>query len=266
MTGRLIADFARPFLSTLLMDLKRQAVTPWSYVQLVVQPVIISAIGLALFSSTGHAALLPYAVIGGGLVGLWSVTLFNAGYSIHSERWSGTLELILGCPTALSTIVAGKIIANIGLGTLSFISTAVIALIGFSGMVSRMNVLGFAIWFVLTLAAFFSMALLLAPFFAWLRMTSYAANAFEIPLYIVCGFMFPIAHLPGWVQPLSWLFPPTWTIQGMMAMAVPTNAGLPLIHWATYALALMAVYMLASLYFFRVVSAKARVNGEASIA
>jgi ABC-2 type transport system permease protein len=35
-------------------------------------------------------------------------------------------------------------------------------------------------------------------------------NAMEFPVYVMCGFLFPIALLPGWTTPISYLLPPYW--------------------------------------------------------
>ena len=38
-------------------------------------------------------------------------------------------------------------------------------------------------------------------------------TAFEEPVWLICGFLLPVALLPGWVEPISWLLAPTWGVR-----------------------------------------------------
>jgi ABC-2 type transport system permease protein len=35
-------------------------------------------------------------------------------------------------------------------------------------------------------------------------------NLFEFPVWTICGFLIPLALLPGWVEPIAWVLAPTW--------------------------------------------------------
>jgi len=37
----------------------------------------------------------------------------------------------------------------------------------------------------------------------------------EFPIYILCGFLFPIALLPGWTTPISYILPPYWAARAL---------------------------------------------------
>ena len=41
-------------------------------------------------------------------------------------------------------------------------------------------------------------------------------NMFEYPVWLVTGLLIPVALLPGWVEPISWVLAPTW---GMRALS-----------------------------------------------
>src|SRR5204863_166941 len=56
--------------------------------------------------------------------------------------------------------------------------------------------------------------------FAWVL-----GNFFEYPVWLVCGFLVPLALLPGWVRPISWALAPTW---GMNAIRESALGGSPL--------------------------------------
>mgnify|MGYP003694698233 CR=1 FL=1 len=49
-------------------------------------------------------------------------------------------------------------------------------------------------------------------------------NFFEYPVWLICGFLVPLALLPGWVRPISWVLAPTW---GMSAIRESALGGTP---------------------------------------
>jgi hypothetical protein len=58
--------------------------------------------------------------------------------------------------------------------------------------------------------AFISFGLIIAPIFVMNPGVRAWQNAMEFPVYVLCGFLFPIALLPGWTTPISYLLPPYW--------------------------------------------------------
>ena len=54
----------------------------------------------------------------------------------------------------------------------------------------------------------------------------------------MCGFLIPVATLPEWVQPISWILPPTW---GVAAIQDAAFGGAPWVNIAI-CLGLSAVY------------------------
>ena len=50
-------------------------------------------------------------------------------------------------------------------------------------------------------------------------------NFFEYPVWLISGFLVPLALLPGWVHPLAWALAPTW---GMNAIRESALGGSPL--------------------------------------
>jgi ABC-2 type transport system permease protein len=60
----------------------------------------------------------------------------------------------------------------------------------------------------------------------------------DVPIFLVCGFVVPLALLPSWVTPISWLLPPTW---GAIAARDAAAGGNP---WPDIAMCLLvsAIY------------------------
>jgi hypothetical protein len=45
-------------------------------------------------------------------------------------------------------------------------------------------------------------------------------NAMEFPVYILAGFLFPIALLPDWTGPISYALPPYWADHCQLAVSI----------------------------------------------
>jgi ABC-2 type transport system permease protein len=68
----------------------------------------------------------------------------------------------------------------------------------------------FLISLVLAVIAFISFGLVIAPVFVMNPGVRAWQNAMEFPVYILCGFLFPVLLLPNWTNPISYLLPPYW--------------------------------------------------------
>ena len=64
-------------------------------------------------------------------------------------------------------------------------------------------------------------------------------NMFEYPVWLVTGLLIPVALLPGWVEPISWVLAPTWGMRALSDSAFAT--GEPLVDIAM-CLVLSSVY------------------------
>ena len=247
---------------TAWLQLRMLVAVPISYAQVLIQPVVYGGVGMALYALGGHPQHLAFAILGGGLVGLWSVTLFDAAYALQVERWAGTLEQLFGCPVPLAAVIAGKVLAATLLGLISFAVNLLLGAVLFHHVFRHLDPAPFAVSACLTLLAFVVMSMVIAPLFAWSRVAGGLVNGLETPAYLLCGFMFPVAILAGWVQPLAALLPPTWTIRGLYA-ALGEPVGRPdYPAWWAFALGAIAGYGLLSWTLFRLVHVRARRTGQ----
>jgi ABC-2 type transport system permease protein len=85
-------------------------------------------------------------------------------------------------------------------------------------------------------------------------------NGLEWPVYLLGGFLFPIALLPGWTTPISYLLPPYWAavaLHGTSTANAPLNA--TLLAWGMMIL-FSLIDLLISARLFKVMLYKARVD------
>ncbi len=223
------------------------------------QPLIIALMGLWMLGDKG-ADYMMFVIVGSGLTGLWSGLLFVCGNSLNMERWSGTLEMLVGVPTSLTVVVLGKNLGNIIQSLISMVAAYVLAALLFGYQLQITQPMGFGVSVVLSVLAFISFGLLLAPLFVLNPGVRHWQNAMEFPVYILCGFLFPIALLPHWTTPLSYALPPYWAA---VALHGTSSANLPFDQIALAWIMLIvesAICLLIAGWLFKKMLVKARTD------
>jgi ABC-2 type transport system permease protein len=238
-------------------------VSPWAYLNWLVFPIIFATIGLFVLTSSGYTRV-AYGVLGGGIIGFWSVTYLDGGNSIQEERWTGTLEQIFAVPTPLFVIVIGKILGSLLLGLLAFIPTVALAYFGFHAALPGLDPFRFAISLGFLTFSFFVLAVALTPLFAISRSAFTVVNGLELGVYWLCGFMFPVSQLPEWLQPISYALSPTWAARALYASASTSPSG-DIASWWLATLGLSTLYLVASVVLYRFVEVRARVTGQLAL-
>jgi ABC-2 type transport system permease protein len=56
------------------------------------------------------------------------------------------------------------------------------------------------------------------------RKTTLYMNLIEIPIILLCGFVFPVEFLPAWIRPLSYALPPTWAVR-LLRLSIEQTGG-----------------------------------------
>ncbi len=226
---------------------------------IVVQPLIIAVLGLWMLGDKGPEYGI-FVVIGSGMTGLWSSLLFISGNSITWERWTGTLEFLVGQPTPIPVIVFGKNFAHVLQSLLSMIASYSLVSIFFDYSLEIQQPLLFSVSLILTVIAFVTFGLIIAPVFVLSPGVQRWQNAMEFPIYILSGFLFPIALLPGWTTPISYLLTPYWAARALHG-ASSGSATLQemLFSWAMLLL-FSFLYLFLSRILFRAMIRKARID------
>lgn len=226
---------------------------------ILIQPLIVAFLALWMLKDKGAEHAI-FVVVGSGMTGLWTTLLFNGGNSVRHERNTGTLEALVASPASLRLVVFGKILANViqSLGSMIF-SYIVISLIFHYPLAIAQPVLFFTS-LGLTVFAFACFGLILASLFILIPNFQRMQNSLEFPVYILCGFLFPIALLPGWTTPLSYLLSPYWAAQALHGAA---RAALPM-EQILFAWLMLVVfsgfYLLLSRRLYAVILYRTRVD------
>ncbi len=259
MNIRVLAKYWRTILVVAEMNLRQQMVDGFVLFTVLFQPIIIALLGLWMLQDKGADAAM-FVVVGSGLTGLWSSLLFISGNSINVERWMGTLEFIVAIPTPFEVIVFGKNLANVLQSLLSMILGYLVAVIAFGYSLQIQQPVLFVISVFLAIIAFISFGLIIAPIFVMNPGVQAWQNAMEFPVYVLCGFLFPIALLPGWTTPVSYLLPPYWAAVALHG----TSTGGASLNQTLFAWAMMLLFSLIDILIasrlFKVMLYKARAD------
>jgi ABC-2 type transport system permease protein len=235
----------------------------------VIAPFVFTTVALTIFKdSTGSFGL--YAVLGGGMMGMWGNTLYSSGFAIEFEKWQGTLEEVMAAPSKLLHVITGRSVSNALFGLTNMVAVLLIAVVGFRVSLGIADPFLFTVSLILTLLSVSALGLIFASAFVLSRSAQALTNGLEMPLYIVSGSMFPIALLPFWVSPVAYVLGPTW---GVDAIRLATGQKSAETLWAGMDtnlaifldLAVMTLITLAyvaiAVVLFKMVEKRARMKG-----
>jgi ABC-2 type transport system permease protein len=259
MNIRILAKYWRTILIVAEMTIRQQLMDGFILFTVLFQPIIIALLGLWMLKDKGADAAM-FVVVGSGLTGLWSSLLFISGNSINAERWSGTLESLVALPTPFEVIVFGKNLANVIQSLLSMVLGYLVAAFAFGYSLEAQQPLLFTVSVIFAVVAFISFGLIIAPIFVMNPGVRAWQNAMEFPIYVLCGFLFPIALLPGWTTPVSYLLPPYWAAVALHG----TSTGGASLNQTLFAWGMMLLFSLINLLIasrlFKLMIYKARAD------
>lgn len=223
----------------------------------IIAPFVFTAVALIFFRNVSGSLAL-YAVLGGGMMGMWGNTLYGAGFALSFDRWNGTLEYVLATPSRLVWIVAGRSASSAVLGLVNALAILVIAVFGYKVELGISNPVLFLLALVLTLASLSALGVLFCSSFLLTRSAQVLTNGLEMPIYVASGSMFPIALLPFWSHPFSWALGPTWGIDAMRTAAGYSAVGSA--YWLDILIVLTSTvaYLAIGFWLFILVEKKAR--------
>jgi ABC-2 type transport system permease protein len=199
--------------------------SPFDGVGNVIYPLFFATVAFFVFRAGHSPRTLVYASFGAAVMGMWSAVSTSAGAAMQRERWWGTLELLVAAPRHFALVLLP---ATLGLATVGIYNMAATLLWGrflFGVHLSIAHPLLFTLAVLGTVLAFGGLGFLFAVSFVRFRAAWVLGNFFEYPVWLICGFLVPLALLPGWVHPLAWALAPTW---GMNAIRESALGGSPL--------------------------------------
>lgn len=255
----------RSFLHTIKVHMKLSLARPMFRFIVILMPFLFSTIAIIIYGNSSPERIFQYVVLGSGFVTLWSSIVFSSASDINREKYYGTLELLFTAPTPFWLTLAGKIIANTIWGLCSMAISYMYLLLIYRVPMVIEHPLHFILAYLFVLCSLSVFSFFLAMSFTLSRQAYALMNMLEYPVYLICGFMFPITMLPDWVKPLSWVLPPTWAIELLRIISrKDAKQDELLTAWGVLVL-LTVLYLIISLVYYRLVEKRARINGNLGV-
>jgi len=259
MSVKQIQIYARVIVHSFEMALRSNFSDSFILFGILVQPLIVATLAFWMLRERGGDYVI-FVVIGSGMTGLWTSLLFVSGNSITEERWTGTLELLVGAPTPISVVTLGKILANTIQSLLSMVLCYTVAVLVFGYIPTINQPILFAISLFLAVISYVCFGLVVSPVFIINPEVQRLQNGLEFPVYILSGFLFPIALLPIWTTPISYVLAPYWAALALHATSSgEIGTGQLALSWGMMIL-LGVIYLFISRSLFHRLLNKARAD------
>ena len=229
-----------------------------------IAPLIFATLAFFLFQSGGGTAgqTLLYVALGAGMMGVWSTTLFGCGGAIAWQRWEGTLELLVNAPSRYDFILVGQTFGAVVLGFYGIVATLAWGVLLFGMPIQATYPLVLPLSLAAAIVSLGSLGMLIATTFVLYRHANALGNLLEYPIWLVAGLLVPVATLPFWVRPISWLLAPTWGMEAIRGAATGTE---PPVLAIVLCFVLAVAYYLAARITLVFVLAKARRDATLSL-
>lgn len=163
---------------------------------------------------------------GGILIGavlLWDVLVrgqFGMTISLLEEMWSRNLANLFVSPLRPLEFAASLMAMSLLRSAIGVLPAAFLAIPLFAYSIFDLGLPLVAFWTVLV-AFSWAVGLLIAS--ALLRFGLAAESYAWASIFIlspITGVYYPVATLPGWLQPISWALPPTHVFEGLRALVI----------------------------------------------
>jgi ABC-2 type transport system permease protein len=153
-------------------------------------------------------------------------------------RAAGMLELLVAAPAPFVLVLAPITLATATVGFCSLIAT-----MAWGGLVFGMPLQVAQPWWLAVAVPATAIGLgmfgaVLGAVFVRFRYANALTNVLLYPVWLVSGILVPVALLPGWTRPVSWLLPTTWGVRAIRESVLggdpPVAIGACLILGACY--------------------------------
>jgi ABC-2 type transport system permease protein len=183
-------------------------------------PLFFATIAFLMYGLNGDDKSLLYAGIGASVLGVWSSVSTSGSSVVQRERWQGTLELLVAAPVPLPVVLLPITVAMATIGLYSMVATLLWGHFLFGIDVPLEQPLLFVLSVPVTVMSIGALGFVLSVTVVRYRTAWALGSSLEEPVWLVSGFLVPIAVLPDWVRPISWVLAPTWGVNAIRESAL----------------------------------------------
>ena len=224
-------------------------------------PLFFATIAFLMYGIGGDQDALIYAGLGASVMGVWSSVSTSGSATVQRERWQGTLELLVAAPVPLPVVLLPITVAMATIGLYSMVATLLWGHFLFGIDVPVDHPVTFALAVLVTVLSIGALGFVLSVTVVRYRTAWALGSALEEPVWLVSGFLVPLALLPDWARPVSWVLAPTWGVDAIREAAL---GGQP-VRELLFCLGLGAVYLLIGVLCAESVLRSARANASLAL-
>ena len=256
----------RVIFSTMIVQIKQSFARPMFRFCLLANPMLNTILLYEMYKNSGEENFMAYVVLGAGLMGLWGCICFSSAGDINRERYSGTLSLIFVAPTSFPIIILGKIIGNTLMSLLTLGISLATAKILFGIDLVLESPGYFLIALLASVITFIVISSVIACLLTLSRKTELYMNCIEIPMSLICGFVFPVSVLAPQVRIISYILSPTYAVE-LMRMAVWGVIDTTL-FWEKMSILILLtiIYTLISVFLYKKIDRRVRIAATLEVA
>lgn len=243
---------------TIKIQMKNSWARPMFRFTLIASPVLNTVLIYEMFLHSGRHDATSYIILGSGLMGLWSSICFSSIGDIARDRYMGVLPFLFTSPSNYNLLIVAKTIGNTLLASLTLVISAVTAggLFRLTLQIPHPGL--FIAALLVTIAGFIAISIPISYLMLLSRKTGLYMNVLDIPVTLLCGFVFPLSMLPSWTRPISAVLVPTWSAR-LLQLSLRITPDWP--AWRTTLLwngGLIVVYVGLTALFWRVIEHRVR--------
>lgn len=156
-----------------------------------------------------------FVIVGIAFQSYLRLSMDSMAGSIRNEQLLGTLEAVIATPTSLTVFAAGSALWQFVFATYRVIVYFLFGALFFGLNLSGMNVLTALVILILSITAFAGMGVISGSFILVYKQGNPVRWLYGSAATLLGGIYYPVSILPGWLQPASWFFPITHSLEAM---------------------------------------------------
>lgn len=255
----------RILLNTVILQMKSSFARSMFRFCLFVCPIGNTILIYYMFINSGSENFTNYVLLGAGLMGLWTSICFSSAGDINRERWMGTLSIIYSAPSDFRLILWGKIMGNTILSMSSFLISLLTLKLLFQAQIVIYHIYYFILTLLIAIVCFMIFSVLISYLLTMSRKTSLYMNCIDIPITLLCGFVFPIDYLPKWAQAISNCLPPTWAVR-LMRLSIQEKFEQKAFYYLLCILIIISIcYLVITSFLYRIIDRHIRVKATLEV-
>jgi len=231
---------------------------------------LLSATALAIgvgwiVGRSENPAALSHVFVGVPLMGLWQMGVFRTGWVLESERFQGTLDLMLTTRTPVYVVVFAKTLAIMASQAVTA-GLALVILFAFAGeFVSVDSVPYLFASSLLAIGGVVACSFVFAPFVFLVGGRGGFFNAIMPLGTVLSGFLYPTGLLPPVFEAMARLLPTSWAMEGVVRATRGSGTSVDLATDLAVAGVLICAYLALAAVLFRKAEERVRISGSLAV-